>query len=355
MEWTEAQMSILNQIVSTGEQQGLSTEEIQAQLDIKKSEFKTAKTSTTQQDSGVDADKNGSIMESDLESGSSVSTKQKKPDWKPVFSKSGNIVNLKDPALKTREDIYVKKVENDLMKLNSEIPEEDVEQARANQYFKLDERPTEYITSMNSRGAGVYQPIPIEQYLGKEKYEQYLGYLENGEIKPLNSDNAEYLLSLGPGSVETAQQLATEKYYRNNGVGEEIRNKVDFFGNDKEFTSEEEADKFLEKQYEFIQEKNKELVDQYDDYDKQTAVYQDQFNVIKTKMDDIENRFSEDFFGNISPDSPEDARAYQNLIAEAQVLEDKYVQEGFNDLYDSLVKTQNDNNYLVKNLKKYLV
>ena len=73
-------MSILNQIVSTGEQQGLSTEEIQAQLDIKKSEFKTAKTSTTQQDSGVDADKNGSIMESDLESGSSVSTKQKKPD-----------------------------------------------------------------------------------------------------------------------------------------------------------------------------------------------------------------------------------------------------------------------------------
>ena len=187
-----------------------------------------------------------------------------------------------------REDIYVKKVENDLMKLNSEVPEEDVEQARANQYFKLDERPTEYITSMNSRGAGVYQPIPIEQYLGKEKYEQYLGYLENGEIKPLNSDNAEYLLSLGPGSVETAQQLATEKYYRNNGVGEEIRNKVDFFGNDKEFTSEEEADKFLEKQYEFIQEKNKELVDQYDDYDKQTAVYQDQFNVIKTKMDDLE-------------------------------------------------------------------
>jgi len=352
MEWTEAQMSILNQIVSTGEQQGLSTEEIQAQLDIKKSEFKTAKTSTTQQDSGVDADKNGSIMESDLESGSSVSTKQKKPDWKPVFSKSGNIVNLKDPALKTREDIYVKKVENDLMKLNSEIPEEDVEQARANQYFKLDERPTEYITSMNSRGAGVYQPIPIEQYLGKEKYEQYLGYLENGEIKPLNSDNAEYLLSLGPGSVETAQQLATEKYYRNNGVGEEIRNKVDFFGNDKEFTSEEEADKFLEKQYEFIQEKNKELVDQYDDYDKQTAVYQDQFNVIKTKMDDIENRFSEDFFGNISPDSPEDARAYQNLIAEAQVLEDKYIQEGFNDLYDSLVKTQNDNNYLVNQFRK---
>ena len=352
MEWTEAQMSILNQIVSTGEQQGLSTEEIQAQLDIKKSEFKTAKTSTTQQDSGVDADENGSIMESDLESGSSVSTKQKKPDWKPVFSKSGNIVNLKDPALKTREDIYVKKVENDLMKLNSEVPEEDVEQARANQYFKLDERPTEYITSMNSRGAGVYQPIPIEQYLGKEKYEQYLGYLENGEIKPLNSDNAEYLLSLGPGSVETAQQLATEKYYRNNGVGEEIRNKVDFFGNDKEFTSEEEADKFLEKQYEFIQEKNKELVDQYDDYDKQTAVYQDQFNVIKTKMDDIENRFSEDFFGNISPDSPEDARAYQNLIAEAQVLEDKYIQEGFNDLYDSLVKTQNDNNYLVNQFRK---
>ena len=345
-------MSILNQIVSTGEQQGLSTEEIQAQLDIKKSEFKTAKTSTTQQDSGVDADENGSIMESDLESGSSVSTKQKKPDWKPVFSKSGNIVNLKDPALKTREDIYVKKVENDLMKLNSEVPEEDVEQARANQYFKLDERPTEYITSMNSRGAGVYQPIPIEQYLGKEKYEQYLGYLENGEIKPLNSDNAEYLLSLGPGSVETAQQLATEKYYRNNGVGEEIRNKVDFFGNDKEFTSEEEADKFLEKQYEFIQEKNKELVDQYDDYDKQTAVYQDQFNVIKTKMDDIENRFSEDFFGNISPDSPEDARAYQNLIAEAQVLEDKYIQEGFNDLYDSLVKTQNDNNYLVNQFRK---
>ena len=135
MEWTEAQMSILNQIVSTGEQQGLSTEEIQAQLDIKKSEFKTAKTSTTQRDSGVDADENGSIMGSDLGDGSSDSIEQKKPDWRPKFSKSGNILNIRDRGLSEEETIKKKEVESELLNINANVGEGAIEQARADQYF----------------------------------------------------------------------------------------------------------------------------------------------------------------------------------------------------------------------------
>ena len=42
--------------------------------------------------------------------------------------------------------------------------------------------------------------------------------------------------------------------------------KVDFFGNDKEFTSEEEADKFLEKQYEknLLSPDSRELISYYE-------------------------------------------------------------------------------------------
>ena len=344
-------MSILNQIVSTGEQQDLSTEEIQSQLDAKKEEFRSVKTSTTQEDSGVDADQNESIMESDLETGSSVSTKQKKPDWRPVFSKSGNILNARDRGLSEEETIKTREVEDNILELNSNVGEKAIEQARADQYFKLDERPTVFVRGTpGTQTPGSYQPVPIKEYLGEEKYKQYVDYLEKGEIEPLDADNAEYLVSLGPGSVATAQQKATEVYLR--GVDQIIIDNLDFFGNDKEFKNKEEADQYLDKQYDFIQEKNNELAIKYDTYDEQTAAYKTEFDGLNKQLNEIESRFSEDFFGNISPDSPEDARAYQDLIAKAQVLEDQFVEKGFEDLYNSLIKTQNDNNYLVEQYRE---
>ena len=47
MAWTEEQTAALQQIISDGKSQGLSSEEIQAQIDAKREEFKTVKTSTT--------------------------------------------------------------------------------------------------------------------------------------------------------------------------------------------------------------------------------------------------------------------------------------------------------------------
>ena len=52
MAWNEEQSAALQQIISAGEEQGLSTEEIQAQIDAKKAEFKAVKTSTTPASSG---------------------------------------------------------------------------------------------------------------------------------------------------------------------------------------------------------------------------------------------------------------------------------------------------------------
>ena len=351
MAWTEEQTAALQQIISDGKSQGLSSEEIQAQIDAKRQEFKTVKPTTTQQDSGVDADENGSIMESDLESGSSVSTKQKKPDWRPVYSKSGNILNARDRDLSEEEIIKKKEVESNILELNSSVGEKEIEEARADQYFKLDERPTVFVRGTpGTQTPGSYQPMPVEEYLGKDKYKQYVDFLENGEIQPLDANNAEYLVSLGPGSVATAQQKATEVYLR--GVDQIIIDNLDFFGNDKEFKSEEEANKFLDKQYDFIQEKNNELAIKYDAYDEQTATYKTEFDNLNKQLNEIESKFSEDFFGNISPDSPEDARAYQDLVAKAQVLEDQFVEKGFEDLYNSLIKTQNDNNYLVEQYRE---
>tara|TARA_R110000765_G_scaffold157211_1_gene260395 strand:- start:6 stop:7739 length:7734 start_codon:yes stop_codon:yes gene_type:complete len=349
MAWTEEQAAALQQIISDGKSQGLSNEEIQAQIDAKRQEFKAVKPTTTSSDPDVDADTNGSNMESDLGDGSSDSIEQKKPDWRPKFSKSGNILNIRDRGLSEEETIKKKEVESELLNINANVGEGAIEQARADQYFKLDDRPTEYIPATNM-GSGSYQPIAIEEYLGEEKYEQYLGYVKNGEIEPLDSDNAEYLVSLGPGSVATAQKKASEVYLR--GVDQAIVDNLDFFGNDKEFKNEEEADEFLDKQYEFIKNQNNELASKYDAYDEQTKIYKEEFDQLNDKIKIVEDGFTEDFFGNISASSPEQAREYQNLIAEAQVLEDQYVKDGFEDLYQSLIKTQNDNNYLVEQFRE---
>ena len=78
--WTEEQMSALQQIIKTGEAQNLSKEDIQAQLDAKKQEFKGVKTSTTPKSPGVDTE-NFSGSELDDYFSDSVTEKNAAEPW----------------------------------------------------------------------------------------------------------------------------------------------------------------------------------------------------------------------------------------------------------------------------------
>ena len=135
MAWTEEQAAALQQIISDGKSQGLSNEEIQAQIDAKRQEFKAVKPTTTSSDPDVDADTNGSNMESDLGDGSSDSIEQKKPDWRPKFSKSGNILNIRDRGLSEEETIKKKEVESELLNINANVGEGAIEIKQSSSSF----------------------------------------------------------------------------------------------------------------------------------------------------------------------------------------------------------------------------
>jgi len=212
----EQQILELKQLVDQLTDQGLPTEEIQAQVDLRKQEFKqlneSAKTTPVVPDA-VAGEEIASDMVLPSDPGSSVSTdpKTKSEKMTAKFNPKGlNYTDLKietDKKYKTKSSTpsgllgelrrlrnldEAERYEDEILNATANIPKEQYTKELADAYFNLDNIPK------GRRGGRdedfrVFPGQSIEEYLGPEKFSQYKSYNETGELIGYNEDNQQQL------------------------------------------------------------------------------------------------------------------------------------------------------------------
>ena len=222
--------------------------------------------------------------------------------------------------------------------LQANITEEQITEKQANDYFNLSARPFEDVIDpdvpMSIRGGGFggaselpatrreYQPI--EDYLGPEKYEQYLQYQETGELISDGTSENQAVIQQGRSQAryELSKQIA-ELELRN--VPENVQR---FFG-DAPVNTVDEAEGYLEFQKNNIESMAAQNKEQY-------ASYQLDAKEIETRFDDVRRRIDE--VGEV--DSEEKRVLYNELVTEGNAINAEYAAGKFEERYNSIVKQQ---------------
>ena len=222
--------------------------------------------------------------------------------------------------------------------LQANITEEQITEKQANDYFNLSARPFEDVIDpdvpMSIRGGGFggaselpatrreYQPI--EDYLGPEKYEQYLQYQETGELISDGTSENQAVIQQGRSQAryELSKQIA-ELELRN--VPENVQR---FFG-DAPVNTVDEAEGYLEFQKNNIESMAAQNKEQY-------ASYQLDAKEIETRFDDVRRRIDE--VGKV--DSEEKRVLYNELVTEGNAINAEYAAGKFEERYNSIVKQQ---------------
>ena len=222
-----------------------------------------------------------------------------------------------------------------ILNLQANITEEQITEKQANDYFNLSARPFEDVIDpdvpMSIRGGGFggaselpatrreYQPI--EEYLGPEKYEQYLEYQETGELISDGTSENQAVIQQGRSQAryELSKQIA-ELELRN--VPENVQR---FFG-DAPVNTVDEAEAYLEFQKNNIESMAAQNKEQY-------ASYQTDAKEIEARFDDVMLRINE--VGEV--DSEEKRVLYNELVTEGNAINAEYAAGKFEDclLYTS--------------------
>ena len=398
--------------------QGLSTREIQQQLDAKKKEFRSAKTSTTPKSPGVDTENFSGSELGDYFSDSVTEKNAAEPWLNEKPKQTGGPKNatgddaVKDRArqnirenpgvygereiefmdkynpegldydqfkakldeqyasrgmtpsgllsvldgLKTKEANQKKAIKGyDELKddLNS-ISSESYNESLINDYFDLENRPTEYIPAMNM-SSGSYQPIPVEQYLSPEKYEQYLdiqNQKRNGEtleLTPYSDYNQAKLDELKGVSAQNLRRKTLEfglRGYKDEKVQGWIEQLVD---KNRPYESVEEANESLELSRKAIVQTNIDNDANYEAFEKgRGGQIRNKLLEINSSAKEIINR-TED--GNLQNATEEDKLKYKQLQEENAALISEYNGGEFQNVLDSIVSTAENNQFLISEYK----
>ena len=177
--------------------------------------------------------------------------------------------------------------------LQANITEEQITERQADKYFNLSARPFKNVSSPDAAmqagiyGGANYNPPtrkeyqPIEDYLGPEKYEQYLQYQETGELISDGTSENQAVIQQGRSQsrYELSKQIA-ELELRN--VPENVQR---FFG-DAPVNTVDEAEGYLEFQKNNIESMAAQNKEQY-------ASYQLDAKEIETRFDDVRRRIDE--------------------------------------------------------------
>ena len=415
-------MSALQQIIKTGEAQNLSKEDIQAQLDAKKQEFKGVKTSTTPKSPGVDTE-NFSGSELDDYFSDSVTEKNAAEPWlneKPKQTDGPKNATgddaVKDRArqnirenpgaygereiefmdeynpegldydqfkakldeqyasrgmtpsgllsvldgLKTKEANQKKAIKgyDDLkISLNS-ISEESYNDSFINDYFDLENRPVyeEFESNRDVRFSQVVEKKQdIEEYLGPEKYKQYLdiqNQKRNGEpleLTPYSDYNQAKLDELKGVSAQNLRRKTLEfglRGYKDEKVQGWIEQLVD---KNRPYESVEEANESLELSRKAIVQTNIDNDANYEAFEKgRGGQIRNKLLEINSSAKEIINR-TED--GNLQNATEEDKLKYKQLQEENAALISEYNNGDFQNVLDSIVSTQENNQFLISEYK----
>ena len=395
MKWTEEQMFALQQIIKTGEAQNLSKEDIQAQLDIKKQEFKSAKTSTTLKSPDVDVDDISDSQLNDFFSESSTNQTvsgpsrgavltNTKPIEKGVLKEKGqkniakgvkfNPDNLSYDELKAKTDKIYKtrgstpsgllreldrlksKKESqkdavkgyyDITNILDNIPEQEYFDGFADRYFNLEDRPkSTTITGTGStpgvQGTQSNYTQSIEEYLGPEKYEQYLQYQET-QTFDYDSSNPEIqkLRSFSDYNVKRK----TAEFELRKFESEETQGWIErLIDKNKPYKTDEEAKEALKKEREVIYNSNVENELKIKEFEQ--GVGGKIKNEILESNSELRAIIQRTEDNNMQFASDEDRLRYKELVDRNGELRKQYVNDGYEETFNSIIDTYKNNQFL---------
>jgi len=376
MAWTEEQTAALQQIISDGKSQGLSSEEIQAQIDAKREEFKTVKTSTTPKSPGVDTE-NFSGSELDDYFSDSVTEKNAAEPWLNEDPKQAvkdrakqnirenpgaygereiefmdeynpegldydqfkakldeqyasrgmtpsGLLSVLD-GLKTKEANQKEAIKgyDDLKVSLNSISEESYNDSFINDYFDLENRPVyeEFESNRDVRFSQVVEKKEdIEKYLGPEKYKQYLdiqNQKRNGEtleLTPYSDYNQATLDKLKGVSAQNLRRETLEFGIRGY-KDEKVQGWIEqLVDKNRPYGSVEEANESLELSREAIVQTNIDNDANYEAFEKgRGGQIRNKLLEINSSAKEIINR-TED--GNLQNATDEDKLKYKQLQEE---------------------------------------
>jgi len=357
----EQQILELKQLVDQLTDQGLPTEEIQAQVDLRKQEFKqlneSAKTTPVVPDA-VAGEEIASDMVLPSDPGSSVSTdpKTKSEKMTAKFNPKGlNYTDLKietDKKYKTKSSTpsgllgelrrlrnldEAERYEDEILNATANIPKEQYTKELADAYFNLDNIPK------GRRGGRdedfrVFPGQSIEEYLGPEKFSQYKSYNETGELIGYNEDNQQQLDELQQQTEIATKNKVQQQLLRD--VPTDVKNKMTLFGEGEKFKTQEDQKKYIDSTIKYVQNEDNRIKQLEIQYQAETKKYEDAFNNIQAGVTNIIQNSPD---GNVNLALPEQQQAYNELIEKNNSLVEEYTLQSFDQKYSQLIKANNKN------------
>ena len=247
-----------------------------------------------------------------------------------------------DPTYK-QADITFKEIQENI----KNFPQEEIDKTFYDLYFKLDDIPV----ISQERGGRLEDFrvtktfMPIEQYLGKEKYEQYLQIERGEEIKPYSIENAKQITKIKQFEAPNKAKDKYLKLYLRN-VPEDVQEKIEI-KYAKNYPSLEDANYSLDWYSNEVEKNIENYNNSYDTYLKNMKPTLDRLDVIKNTISEITE-------GTMKPSkklSEEQLNNFKNLATEYNNLYEKYKAGDFGDYIDGLNKQKDLINFNIEELK----
>ena len=258
---------------------------------------------------------------------------------------------------KTSQKEAIKGYEELTNKLDG-ISDENYTNSLINDYFDLENRPVyeEFESNRDARFSQVVEKKQdIEEYLGPEKYKQYLEVQEqkkNGELLeliPYSEDNQARIDQLTGISAENLRRQVTEqglRNYKDEEVQDWMQKLVD---KNKPFKSVEEANKSLKLSREAIVQSNIDNDANYEAFEKgRGGQIRNKLLEINSSAKEIINRTDD---GNLQYATEEDKAEYKRLQQESADLINEYNSGEYKNVLDSIVSTDQNNKFLINEYK----
>ena len=382
-------------------QQGFSNEEIQARLDAKKKEFKSVKKSTTPKSPGVDTE-NFSGSELDDFFSDSVTEENASAPWEkkayesefvgPKIPEKGlpEFQYLSDPKIKNSKKFnpdglsYEELLEfskekypsrgrtpsgmlDELDRLKSKtssqkdavkgydqitevlnnIPEEEYFNGFADRYFNLEDRPkTTTVTGIGStpgvQGTQSNYDQSIEEYLGPQKYEEYLQYEKTGTfVYDKNDTELQKLRDFSDYDVKRKNAETQLRGFESEETQGWIKKLID---KNKPYKTNQEAEEGFKKERQVIFDSNVANDLKIKEFEEGRGG--ELKNAILESNTQLRSMVEKTKDNNMQFASEEDRLKYNELITQNGELRKQYVNDGYAEILDSIITTHDTNQFL---------
>ena len=235
----------------------------------------------------------------------------------------------------------------DITNVLDNIPEQEYFNGFADRYFNLEDRPkTTRITGTGStpgvQGAQSNYTESIEEYLGPEKYKQYLQYQET-QTFDYDSNNAE-IQKLRRYSDYNVKRKTAEFQLRS-FESEETQGWIErLIDKNKPYKTDQEAEEALKKEKEAIYNSNVENDVKVKEFEE--GIGGQIKNEILESNSELRAIIQRTEDNNMQFASDEDRLRYKELVDRNGELRKQYVNDGYEETFNSIIDTYKNNQFL---------